>query len=119
MSNPNPSPATRWKPGQSGNPRGPTPKGERLTDFLRAALEINGRRAKLADVVAKRALQGDIKFIELIFDRIDGAVAKPLELGGPGGGAIPVQHYDAAAALAVATAGSDEDPEAPGEAEGH
>src|SRR5262249_25291819 len=38
MANPNPSPATRFRPGQSGNPGG-RPRKHRLTDRIRAMLE--------------------------------------------------------------------------------
>lgn len=37
MGNPNPSPETRWKPGQSGNPNG-RPKGRTLKEFAREML---------------------------------------------------------------------------------
>lgn len=87
-----------WKPGQSGNPKG-RPKGRRLTDILREALdsqEIGGvpieGGERVADVFVRAVLghavqSGNASIIKEIFDRIDGRVPK----------AAPAQPDDAPA----------------------
>jgi hypothetical protein len=82
MPNPNPSPSTRFRPGQSGNPKGrPSrpPFSSRLLDLLQ-----NGRLADLepketdslidiiAKLVVKRVIEGDPRFLKILLDRLDG-----------------------------------------------
>ena len=95
MANPNPSPATRWKPGQSGNPSG-RPAGESFTTILRAALEAGHKKAPSwrHALVAKAVLMaaaGDLDAMKWIADRTDGKVKDHLELTGEGGGALRVE----------------------------
>jgi hypothetical protein len=69
-----PPPEHRFKPGQSGNPKG-LPKGTvKITDRLRKVFEQDeGRVADaLVSVITKAALRGDHKFITTIIDRLDG-----------------------------------------------
>ena len=84
---------TRFKPGQSGNPKG-KPKGTiSLAAQLRKALKRtvqtkDGTRMKTYDAVVAKAiqsaLQGDSAMMKLIFDRVDGRVRDPEpEQGGP------------------------------------
>lgn len=75
--------ATRWKKGQSGNPKG-RPKGSGLTDAVRKVLnqEHNGRPVVevLAEIVVKHALAGKYTFAKEIWDRIDGRVQDRVEV---------------------------------------
>ena len=88
MANPNPNPAGRWKPGQSGNPSG-RPKGrtvgDRLNELLGATestidgIEIpEGKDLAdmLAEVIVRQALAGDPKFLGMLLDRTEGPVSK-------------------------------------------
>lgn len=84
MANPNPSPATRFKPGQApgpGRPRGSVS----ITSRLRAQLEREtrdkagnptGRQVAdvLASVLLDRALKGDLRAAREVVLRIDGRV---------------------------------------------
>lgn len=83
MANPNPSPATRFQAGQTGNPGG-RPKGRSVTSRLRELLEQHGlggdEEAKTnLDLIAERiiaaCLNGDHKFIETLLDRTEGKAA--------------------------------------------
>jgi len=75
----------QWKPGQSGNPGGKA-KGQSLTAVLRELLnEIpKGDTAKLKERIVKalldKALKGDTKALDLIFERSDGKVKDELEV---------------------------------------
>jgi len=62
----------QWKPGQSGNPSG-KPKSKPLSDLLRQAGE-NGAYKRIVDALIARALEGDIKAITVVLDRIEGRV---------------------------------------------
>ena len=80
MPNPNPSPATRFKPGADwhGNAGG-RPKGESFASILRIALEAEHRRAPSwrHALVAKAVLMaaaGDLDALKWIADRTDGKV---------------------------------------------
>lgn len=78
---------TRWKKGQSGNPKG-RPKGAGLTDAVRRVLsqEHNGRPVVevLAEIVVRHALAGKYTFAKEIWDRIDGRVQDKLEVESKG-----------------------------------
>jgi hypothetical protein len=82
MSNPNPSPRTRFRPGQSGNPKGRSslpPVASRMIGMLMygklADLEPN-ENDPLIDVfmkmIVKRALDGEHRFVKIVLDRVDG-----------------------------------------------
>ena len=60
--------ATRWKPGQSGNPNGRPKKGQTLTDALRNHIDPDEIATILAEMVAK----GDLAAVKYAYDRIDG-----------------------------------------------
>lgn len=68
--------ARRWKPGQSGNPKG-RPPGSGVTDRLRAILDDETAEA-IAQAIIARALAGDHRMIALILDRTEGPVRQHL-----------------------------------------
>ncbi len=76
---------TRFQLGESGNPGG-RPKGKSLTAVLRELLEQipKGDTAKLKERIVKalldKALRGDTRALDIIFDRTDGKVSLPLEV---------------------------------------
>ena len=73
----------QFQPGQSGNPGG-MKKGQSLTAVLRELLEQipKGDTAKLKERIVKalldKALRGDTKALDIIFDRSDGKVTLPI-----------------------------------------
>jgi hypothetical protein len=76
MPNPDPSPATRFTPGQSGNPGG-RPKGESLTARLRRYLDEEGedgrtRAERFVERLAEMALAGNVHVMKMVLDRLDG-----------------------------------------------
>lgn len=88
MSNPNPSPATRFKPGAdwTGNPGG-RPAGESFTSILRQALESAHKneptwRHRLVVKAIALAEQGDLDALKWIADRTDGRVAEKQIIAG-------------------------------------
>ena len=72
-----------YKPGESGNPSGGR-KGKSLTAVLRELLEQipKGDTAKLKERIVKalldKALRGDTRALDIIFDRSDGKVTLPI-----------------------------------------
>ena len=74
--------ATRWKPGQSGNPDGRPPKRECLTSLLKEEIEkvnpedTEGRTWKELLVLAtmQLALKGNRGALKEIWERMDGKV---------------------------------------------
>lgn len=73
----------QWKPGQSGNPGG-LQKGKSLTAVLRELLDQipKGDNKKLKEAVVKallkKALTGDTRALDIIFDRTEGKVTIPI-----------------------------------------
>jgi len=80
---------TPWKPGQSGNPAG-RPKGSLnlttvLKHFLKEKIEVekDGKIIKLSKdkvlilKLIEKAIKGDIKAIEKVWDRIEGKPIQP------------------------------------------
>ncbi len=87
--NPNPSPATRFKPGQVGNPNGRPKKRDCISDVLRELLESTELRGKplpdgktAAELLGEELLisalgtknmpAGKVSLIQLILDRAEG-----------------------------------------------
>lgn len=95
MSNPNPSPATRFPPGNNANPLG-RPKGRSVTARLRDLLdqyELGGKQLpdgkQVADLIAEAILKGALKsdhfFMGMLMDRTEGK-AGDSHAGDHGGG---------------------------------
>jgi Family of unknown function (DUF5681) len=87
--------ATRFKPGQSGNPTG-RPKNYALSEVL-AALgeEIEAKSGKTiaqlgCEALLQKVLRGDVQAFREFADRIEGKPRQKVELSGPEGGAIPI-----------------------------
>jgi hypothetical protein len=79
--NPNPSPMTRFKPGQSGNPGGRLK--DPLTRKLREKLSEEDLDTILGTVIAF-AKAGKPEFVHMIWDRIEGKAVARQEQGDPG-----------------------------------
>jgi len=88
---PFPNPATQFKPGNPGRP-----KGRSISDRLNALLEAKTFEGKknaqgkqildlLAEAIVKQALKGDLRFIDLILQRTEwlatAGSADPTEAG--------------------------------------
>ena len=87
----------RWRPGESGNPKG-RPKSKPITAAMRELLERNDGEAirALAAVGLKKALSGkDFRFYKEYVDRIDGKVAESLDVT-TGGDSLAVPGVKAA-----------------------
>jgi hypothetical protein len=81
MANPNPSPATRFRPGRSGTPGGTA--RDPLTGALREQLTDEALDAIVGALIAL-ARAGSLEAIEMIWDRLEGKVAARQETGDPG-----------------------------------
>jgi hypothetical protein len=67
----------KYKPGQSGNPKGRPKSGTALTDLLRKELnrkdEDNvAKKARLVNKLIELADGGDVIALKYVFDRVDG-----------------------------------------------
>ena len=85
----------QFKPGQCGNPKG-RPKGHSITFFLNKILEKKLdithpiekklKRLKIKEVIAlkivAKCLEGDLKAIVELYDRIEGKAIQRQEFGG-------------------------------------
>lgn len=83
---PDPPEEHRFKPGQSGNPKG-RPKGTSITARLRKVVEEDDA-GKVADALVKSAIDaaktGDFRFWKEIVDRLDGPIVVKQEHSGTG-----------------------------------
>lgn len=76
----------RFKPGESGNPKG-RPKGTSIQAIIRRIVSENeGEIAEaLVKTAIKNALKGDYRFWKEILERVDGKVPEALEHSGADG----------------------------------
>lgn len=84
MANPSPSPATRFKKGQSGNPKG-KPKMPDLKEAMARSLgETNkdGTTAldQIIQALRRKAAQGDVRAAELLLARGFGKVPEKVDV---------------------------------------
>lgn len=94
-----------WPKGQTGNPNG-RPKGRTMQARLRDAIEKAAAGGKdLGDAIAavhiREALKGNVKAIEMIYERLDGKPLQPVQLSGDDDGA-PIRLAAFESALAKA-----------------
>jgi hypothetical protein len=79
--------STRWKPGQSGNPKGRPPKRECLTSLLKEAMDSpcpqDKQKRTWTEVITEKlltmAVKGDLTAIKLIFEYVVGKPAQMAE----------------------------------------
>jgi hypothetical protein len=81
MANPNPSPATRFRPGTPGNPGGRL--RDPVTRRLREKLTPEDLDTILDTVIAF-AKAGKAEYVQMIWDRLDGKPVVRQEAGDPG-----------------------------------
>ena len=81
----------QFAPGQSGNPGG-RPRGQSITAKLRTLLDNpnasepgKSNLDKLAEVVLEKALEGDLGFAKMVWERVDGRIpdAEPSQDSSP------------------------------------
>ncbi len=91
----------QFKPGQSGNPEGSKPgvRGKQLSTLLRECMDLevdatdpqtmNRTKMPMSKVqvlaLLREGSKGNTKALQIIFDRLEGAVPNKLTLGGEGG----------------------------------
>lgn len=78
-----------FKPGVSGNPSG-RPKKKLVDQSLTELLEATDseQALALAKVLLAKALDGDVKALQLVAERTEGKPSQKVEVSGPDGGAI-------------------------------
>jgi len=98
MANPNPSPATRFKKGQSGNPSGKSSEqvarekrsSEIASKLTHLGLSYVQEKLESGEIDVMDILNGDmLRFIKEAQDRAYGTPKATTEMSGPEGGAIP------------------------------
>ena len=67
-----------WKPGQSGNPNGAPKKENSITHILAQKLDKDAFTEKLIEL----ALTGDIRAIQMVYERMDGKMKEELQVEG-------------------------------------
>jgi hypothetical protein len=98
---PSPPEQYRWKPGQSGNPKGRPPNIRTLTERMRGLLdETRVGKTDLPDgmtvadaiarVLVNGALKGDVRLLAMVVDRLDGRVPDALVVSGSADAPIKV-----------------------------
>jgi hypothetical protein len=78
VANPNPSPATRFKPKWKGGPGGYPPR-RRITDALAELIEEKDAYRAIAALWLKEMLGGDFRYVKEAVDRLEGKVADKIE----------------------------------------
>lgn len=103
---PEPPLKSRWKKGQSGNPKGRPPKELCLTSLVKAELELQAEQGGqllrnkdgspktwaqiLATAIVRQAARGNATALAQLWERLDGKIPQALEHQGPGGGPIEI-----------------------------
>ncbi len=65
--------STSYQSGQTGNPKGRPAKGYSITEMFRSMLDSDSEmREKLAKVILRKALDGDMAACRLIWSYMDG-----------------------------------------------
>lgn len=72
------SPATEWKPGQSGNPNGRPRKIPALDSLLSKIPESDFQ--KVIDALVAKAKKGDVRATEVLLDRSYGKAKQELKV---------------------------------------
>lgn len=70
---------TAWKPGESGNPKGRPKRPDMNAALDQVITESPELLKKLVDVGIDRALSGDFRYWQAIYDRLNGKVPTPTE----------------------------------------
>ena len=77
----------QFAPGHSGNPEGRPRMGSSWAEVMRTALEMEAGgedgiavKEKIVQVLIDRAVNGDLRAIEIIFDRTEGKPRQMLEV---------------------------------------
>lgn len=90
------NPDGTYPPGVSGNPKG-KPKGARhlTTKIIEAITKVSDGEGspedeQLVRILLKKAKEGDMQAMKLIFNYVDGMPVQGIEHGGPEGGPITV-----------------------------
>lgn len=92
---------TKFKKGQSGNPKGRPKDGESMTALLNEYLkgtdgkEKKERRQILIEKIYKKAKEGDKGALTYIFDRLDGKPGEHVKLTGDKDEALKIILEDA------------------------
>ncbi len=88
----------KWQPGQSGNPTG-KPKAL-LTTTLREIFTPEHARA-VAQRIIDKSVAGDLRFIELLYGRLEGKIVERRESGQPGAFDQAIEMVETDALLAM------------------
>ena len=106
----------RFKPGHSGNAGG-RPRGQSITSKLRKLLDdpnatepSKTNRDKLAEVVLRMALEGDLGFTKMVWERIEGKVPEPIPETDESDGRPPMSARKAAKILAIICEDDEKEP---------
>ena len=78
--NKNPSPATRFQPGQTGNPKGSSRKAQDRAEFTAALTKLlaeKGAAGKFLQAGWDAALAGDFQFWRYLWERLEGKTVTP------------------------------------------
>ena len=81
MPSPPPPEHTRWKPGQSGNPKGYSRGRRQIDDLIRLIEETDGAERAISKAWLKQILSGSLPHLKEYLDRRDGKIPTPVEVG--------------------------------------
>ena len=83
-----------WKPGESGNPGGPSKQQKRFYAALdRAIAQEDGKKLRdAADKLLELAAQGEPWAVQMLADRLDGKPAQQVTLSGDEDQPLKIVH---------------------------